>query len=69
MNKRVKILMHYAGYLTALVVFAVYMFVMWRWTKMDVLEIVATYGIFLYLPSIALPYLIVGEGENEKEDE
>lgn len=69
MNKRIEILMHYAGYMTALVVFAVYMFVMWRFTKMDVLEIVATYGIFLYIPSIALPYLIVGEVGNEKEDE
>ena len=69
MNKRVQFLARYAGYLTALVSFAVYMFVMWRFTRMDVLEIVVTYGIFLYLPSVALPFLIVGEEEDEAQDE
>lgn len=65
MSKRVKILEHYAGYLTALVVFAVYMFLAWKFTRMDVLEIVVTYAIFLYLPSVALPFLIVGEDDDD----
>lgn len=68
-NKRVTILIHYAGYLTALVTFAVYFFLMWRYTHMDVLKIIVTYGLFLYLPSVYLPFLIVGEGEDEAKDE
>lgn len=64
MTKRVKLLMHYAGYLTALFTFCVYAAIMWKLTKMDALEIVITYGVFLYYPSVCVPFLIVG-GEEE----
>lgn len=64
---RLLILKYYAGYLTALVTFAAYTFLMFRFTHMDVLEIVVTYAVFLYLPSVGLPFLIAGGNDEDTE--
>ena len=64
MKKRVDFLVRYAGYMTAFVTFTIYLFLMWHFTDKDMLEIIVTYAIFLYLPSVGLPFLIV-EGEDD----
>lgn len=64
---RLRILKYYAGYLTAIVTFIVYMFIMWNYTQEDLLEIIVTYAVFLYLPSIAIPFLIAGGDEDDTE--
>lgn len=61
--RRLTILKYYAGYLTALVTFVIYMFCMLNYTQMDLLEIIVTYAVFIYVPSVALPFLIAGEDE------
>lgn len=59
--KRIQFLKYYAGYMTALATFVIYMFLMWNFTQKGLLEIIITYAVFLYLPSVALPFLIAGE--------
>ena len=64
--KRINFLIRYAGYMTAVVTFMIYLFLMWHFTEKDLLEIIVTYAIFLYLPSVGLPFLIAG-GEYDED--
>lgn len=59
--KNIESLKFYASIMTAMVTFAIYMFLMWNFTQKDVLEIIAIYAAFIYLPSAFIPYLIGGD--------
>lgn len=64
---RLRFLKCYAGYMTALAVFVIYMFFMWNYTDMDLLKIIVIYAVFLYMPCIAVPFLIMGGNEDDTE--
>lgn len=61
--KRLKILKLYAGIMSAVAVFVIFLQIMWTCTNMDLLEIIVIYGAFLYVPAFFLPFLIIGGEE------
>lgn len=68
-KKRIEALKYYAGILSAIIAFAIFTVLMLQFTKKDLLEILVVYGMFIYGPAFAIPFLIAGEDpEDEYED-
>ena len=68
-KKRIEVLKYFAGFMTALVAFVIFDLIMLIHTNKDFLEILVLYGMFVYGPAFAIPFLIAGEDpEDEYED-
>ena len=57
MNKET-FLKYYAGCVTALLALVVYVFLMFRYTQRDMLEILITYFVFIFFPAFLFPFII-----------
>ena len=69
-KKRIEALKYYAGILSAIIAFAIFTALMFRFTKRDLLEILVLYGMFIYGPAFFVPFLIAGEDpEDDYEDD
>lgn len=68
-KKRIEILKYYAGFMTALVAFVIFDLIMLIHTNKDFLEILVLYGMFVYGPAFAIPFLIAGEDPNDESYE
>ena len=69
-KKRIEALKYYAGFLSAIIAFAIFTVLMLQFTKKDLLEILVIYGMFIYGPAFAIPFFIAGEDpEDEYEDD
>lgn len=66
--KRIDFLKCYAGALTSAWAFVIYAFVMYTYTKKDLLTIIVTYGAFVAFPAFMIPFLIVKEDNDEDSD-
>lgn len=65
-KKRIEVLKYFAGAMTALVAFIVFTTFMLLKTNKDFLEILVIYGMFVYGPAFAIPFLIAGEDPNDE---
>ena len=69
-KKRIEVLKCFAGVMTALVAFIIFTTFMLLKTNKDFLEILVIYGMFVYGPAFAIPFLIAGEDpDDDYEDE
>ena len=65
--KKTEFIKGYAGAVTAVLVFIVYMVAMWKFTNKDMLEILIGYFVFLMIPAFGVPYLLT-EDDDEKSE-
>ena len=69
-NMRIEALKYYAGFLTAAVALVIFTALMFTFTRKDLLEVLALYGMFIYVPAFFLPFAIAGEDpEDDYEDD
>lgn len=61
MNRKLEILMTYAGILTAILAGLIWFWVALEFTQKDILEIVVVYVAFIMLPAYLLPYVLIDE--------
>lgn len=61
MNRKLEILMTYAGILTAILAGLIWFWLALEFTQKDILEIVVVYVAFIMLPAYLLPYVLIDE--------
>lgn len=61
MNRKLEILMAYAGILTAILAGLIWFWLALEFTQKDILEIVVVYVAFIMLPAYLLPYVLIDE--------
>ena len=61
MNRKLEILMAYAGILTAILAGLIWFWLALEFTQKDILEIVVVYVAFIMLPAYLLPYALIDE--------
>lgn len=61
MNRKLEILMTYAGILTAILAGLVWFWLAIEFTQKDILEILVVYVAFIMLPAYLLPYVLIDE--------
>lgn len=66
--KRTEMIKDYAGIVTAILTFVVYMTIMWHFTQKDILECLIVYFVFLFPVAFVVPWLIAGEDDDEDSD-
>lgn len=61
MNRKLGILMAYAGIITAILAGVVWFWLALEFTQKDILEIVVVYVAFIMLPAYLLPYVLLDD--------
>lgn len=61
MNRKLEILMTYAGILTAILAGLIWFWLTIEFTQKDILEILVVYVAFIMLPAYLLPYVLIDD--------
>lgn len=67
MNRKLEILKAYTGTLTSILAGFIWFWLALKYSRMDVLEIVTVYAVFIMLPAYFLPYVLT-EGTEDDEN-
>ncbi len=67
MNRKLEILKAYTGTLTSILAGLIWFWLALKYSRMDALEIVVVYALFIMLPAYFMPYVLT-EGTEEDEE-